>query len=394
MRGKAVLGAVFATLACAVPGALAAPAQATLVGWGFNRHGELGGGFGGRAHLPLIDPQSLAGAVEVVSSWESSYALMGDGTVWAWGAGWMGQLGNGERGTELAPVQVQGLTGVKQIAAGDAHAIALLSGGRVATWGGNMWGTLGNGTSGNGSAALRYTSDVPVYLDVQNAVAVAAGGSDDAAMLADGTVLAWGENSSGQLGDGTKADKDVPTPVPGLSNVRALAIGGSSSHGGHILALLGDGTVRALGSNSHGELGDGTTTERHSPVRVPGLSGVVAISTSIDHSMALLANGSVVAWGADSFGQLGVRPTQICARGSLCVPVPARTGVSGTAISAGRLYSLVLSGGQLLAFGCNRMLTLGHAGPSTTKPALVPGLSRVSAFDAGEFHALAVGAFG
>src|SRR5579871_1214991 len=112
MRGKAVLGAVFATLACAVPGALAAPAQATLVGWGFNRHGELGGGFGGRAHLPLIDPQSLAGAVEVVSSWESSYALMGDGTVWAWGAGWMGQLGNGERGTELAPVQVQGLTGV------------------------------------------------------------------------------------------------------------------------------------------------------------------------------------------------------------------------------------------------------------------------------------------
>jgi alpha-tubulin suppressor-like RCC1 family protein len=390
MRATAVLGAVLATLA----GALAAPAQATLVGWGFNRHGELGGGFSGRAHLPVSAPPSIAGAVQVVSSWQSSYALMGDGTVWAWGQGWMGQLGNGERGTELAPVQVQGLTGVKQIAAGDAHVIALLSDGRVATWGGNMWGTLGNGTSGNGSAALRFTSDVPVYLGVHGAVAVAAGGADDAVLLADGTVLAWGENTSGQLGDGTKTAKDVPTPVPGLVNVRALAIGGSSSHGGHILALLSDGTVRSLGSNSHGELGDGTTTERHSPVRVLGVSGAVAISTSLDHSMALLANGSVVAWGADSFGQLGVRPTQTCSKASLCVPLPTRTGVTGTAISAGRLYSLVLSGGQLLAFGCNRMLTLGRAGSSTTKPVLVPGLSHVSAFDAGEFHALAVGTFG
>jgi len=75
------------------------------------------------------------------------------------------------------------------------------------------------------------------------------------------------------------------------------------------------------------------------------------------------------------------------------VPVPTRTGVAGTAISAGRLYSLVLCGGRLLAFGCNRILTLGHAGPSTTKPALVPVLSHVTVFDAGEFHALAAGAF-
>jgi alpha-tubulin suppressor-like RCC1 family protein len=385
MRAKAALVTMIGALA------LAAPAHAAVIGWGFNGKGELGGGFKGMPHLPIEAPPSVAGAVQVVSTYFTSYALMPDGTVWAWGGNDYGQLGDGDRTNQLVPVQVHGLTGVRQIAAGAATAIALLSDGRVATWGGNAWGTLGNGTTGAGSGDVRFSSTLPVFPAIRGATAVAAGGADDAAILSDGTVLAWGENSSGQLGDGTTVAKDVPTPVSGLGSVRAVALGGGASRGAHMLALLADGTVRATGSNAHGELGLGTTTAVDAPVKVPGLQGVVAVSASLDHSMALLSSGAVMAWGGDTFGQLGVKATARCHRGSACVPYPIRTGVSGSAIAAGRLFSLVVSGGQVLAFGYNAQLQLGLEGPSRTKAVAVPGLSGVTAVSASELHSLALG---
>ncbi len=389
MKVTAALGAVIATVV------LAAPANASLVGWGANGHGELGGGFEGPPHVPLGAGAPLGDAVQVVSTYFSSYALMPDGTVWAWGGNVWGQLGDGDRVTHVAPVQVHGLTGVKEIAAGGAHAIALLSNGHVATWGADGWGTLGNGTSAHGQKGTgNQPGLVPVFLNVQGVVAVAAGGADDAALLANGTVLAWGENRNGQLGDGTTEEKDVPTPVAGLTSVRAIALGGESSLGGHLLALRSDGTVWAAGGNGRGQLGDGTTANRSVPVRVAGLSGVSTISASADHNLALLSDGSVMAWGGDTFGQLGVRPTAVCHRTDLCTLVPVRTGLSATAISAGRLYSLVVSRGQVLAFGYNRRLLLGQVGPARTKPTLVPGLSGVSEIAAGEFHSLALGALG
>jgi alpha-tubulin suppressor-like RCC1 family protein len=389
MKVTAALGAAIATFA------LAAPANASLVGWGANGHGELGAGYEGPPHVPVEARPSLAGAVQVVSTYFSSYALMPDGTVWAWGGNVWGQLGDGDRVTHVAPVQVQGLTGVKELAAGGAHAIAVLANGRVATWGADGWGTLGNGTSAHGQKGTgNQPGLVPVYPNIQGAVAVAAGGGDDAALLANGTVLAWGENRNGQLGDGTTEEKDVPTPVAGLTGVRAIALGGESSLGGHLLALRNDGTVWGAGGNGRGQLGDGTTTDRHVPVRVAVLSGVSAISASSDHNLALLSDGSVMAWGGDTFGQLGVRPTAVCHRTDLCDLTPVRTGVTATAIGAGRLYSLVLSRGQVLAFGYDRRLLLGQAGSGSTKPTLVPGLSGVRQIAAGEFHSLALGALG
>lgn len=389
MKVTAALGAVIAMLA------LAGTANASLLGWGDNGHGELGAGFNGPPHLPVEAAPSLDGAVQVASTYFSSYALMADGTVWAWGGNLWGQLGDGDRATHIAPVQVQGLTGVTQIAAGGAHAIALLADGRVATWGADGWGTLGNGTTAHGRRGSgNQPALVPVFPNVQGAVAVAAGGADDAVLLSNGTVLAWGENRSGQLGDGTTEEKDVPTPVAGLADVQAIALGGESSLGGHLLALRTDGTVWAAGGNGHGQLGDGTTTNSSVAVRVSGLSGVSAVSASADHSLALLSEGEVMAWGADAFGQLGVRPRTVCRRASLCDLVPVPVGVSATAIAAGRLYSLVVSRGQVLAFGDDRRLLLGQAGPPRTKPTLVPGLSGVSAIAAGEFHSLALGALG
>ncbi|MBW7927619.1 MAG: RCC1 repeat-containing protein, partial [Fimbriimonadaceae bacterium] len=94
------------------------------------------------------------------------------------------------------------------------------------------------------------------------------------AVLGNGTVVAWGSNSRGQLGDGTTSDRNVPAPVPGLDNVVAVA-GGMF----HSLALRADGTVWAWGANESGQLGDGTTQDRTTPVRVSSLAGVVQIAT-------------------------------------------------------------------------------------------------------------------
>jgi alpha-tubulin suppressor-like RCC1 family protein len=390
MRTLAALGAVIAAFA------VTAPADASLIGWGMNGHGELGTGSKGPPQGPVQAEPSLTGAVQVVSTYFTSYALMPDGTVWAWGGNVWGQLGDGDRVTQLTPVAVHGLTGVKEIAAGGAHAIALLSNGRVATWGADGWGTLGNGTTAHGRPGTGVQPGlVPLLLPIQGAVAVAASGADDAVLLGNGTVLAWGENRDGQLGDGTTEEKDVPTPVAGLTGVRAIALGGESSLGGHLLALRSDGTVWAAGGNARGQLGDGTMIDRSVAVKVATISGVTAISTSADHSLALLSDGSVWAWGGDTFGQLGVKATTLCNRGNWCVPAPARTAVNGTAISAGRLYSLVISRGQVLAFGDDNRLLLGLTGASSrTKPTVVPGVTGVTAIAAGEFHSLAIGVLG
>jgi len=384
MRTRVALGALIAALVAA------APAGASIVGWGYNQKGELGAGFISKPHLPVEGPPALAGATQIVSTYFSSYALMPDGTVWSWGDGFFGELGSGQRvRAQLTPVRVLGLAGVKQIAAGGAHVIALLSDGRVATWGGDYFGTLGIGTHGHGTPGFTI-SDVPLFPDVHGAVAVAAGGGDDAAVLSNGTVLAWGENAAGQLGDGTREEKDVPTPVLGATGVRSVAIGGVSSHAGHMLLLLANGTVLAVGANVRGELGDGTTVGRVVPALVPGLFNVTAVSASIDHSMALLTNGSVFAWGGDEVGQIGVAATASCQKHG-CVTRPVFTGASGSAIAAGRGYSLVVWHGEVLAFGLNQYLQLGQIGPSRTRPTPVPGVSGATSVSAGEFHSLALG---
>jgi len=108
-------------------------------------------------------------------------------------------------------------------------------------------------------------------------------------VLADGTLMAWGYNASGQLGDGTTTEEHTPIPVGGLAGGIAVAAGES-----HSLALLADGTVASWGNNTFGELGDGTTTERHKPVQVSDLSKVVAIAAGEFHSLAVLSTG--VSW--------------------------------------------------------------------------------------------------
>jgi alpha-tubulin suppressor-like RCC1 family protein len=375
---------------------------AHAVGWGLNDHGQLGGGYRNELSTVPVAVPGLGSLLQVAATFDS-FALESDGIVRSWGGNFFGQLGDGVRSKlpSLAPTAVSGLTGVKQIAVGGSHAMALLSNGTVATWGGNLFGQLGNGTTAEGHETSEHiSSPVPIVLPgVSGVVSIAAGGADDAALLGNGTVLAWGENKYGVLGDGTTSEKDVPTLVRGLTGVKAIALGGSPSDGAHLLALLGNGTVMALGDNRFGQLGDGSTAiDSVTPVAVKGLSGVKAIAAGYSHSMALLENGTVVTWGSDKFGQLGVGPVHETCTNTIgtatvsCSRVPVTVALhNASAITAGLNFSLALSGGAVLSWGANENGQLGDGNKNNSStPVSVSGLSGVAQISAGEYHSLAL----
>jgi alpha-tubulin suppressor-like RCC1 family protein len=368
------------------------PPGLAAAAWGQNGHGELGVGYrNGFSTLPL-SVRGLSGIQSLAAGYNFSLALLGDGTLRSWGGNTFAQLGDGLRTESYGPVPVAGLSGVKAIAVGGANAMALLGNGTVVTWGGNAWGELGNGTTGKG---IENGTASPVPIPVKGlggVVAIAAGGADDVALLSNGTLMAWGENHNGQLGDGTTVEKDVPTPVRGLSGVRAVAVGGQASHGGHIMALLGNGTVMSVGENQSGQLGDGSTTSSSVPVSVKGLSGVTAIAANVSHSMALLADGTVRTWGEDQYGELGVGPAPQTCAGTPCSTVPVAVSLQKvTAISAGWRFSRAVSGGTVSAWGWNDLGQLGD-GTTTNSPVPVPvsGLGEVAGIAAGEQHSLAL----
>ncbi|MGE5549953.1 MAG: PKD domain-containing protein [Bacteroidota bacterium] len=256
--------------------------------------------------------------MEAISGGEYySLGLKRDGTIWAWGINDNGQLGDGTTANSAIPLQVKGiggagyLTEIADIFGARRHALAVGRDGTVYAWGNNSDGQLGNGTIS--SSLLPSQVLGPGGGGLLTGVTKACGGYfHSLALKADGTVWAWGKNNYGQLGDGTTTGKSTPVQVKGpggagfLTNVVAI---GSGAY--HSLAVKADGTVWAWGNNQLNQLGDGTATHRYTPVQVKGpggagyLTGVTAVSGGNYHAIALKGDGTVWAWGYNNHGQLG-----------------------------------------------------------------------------------------
>jgi hypothetical protein len=223
-----------------------------------------------------VQVNGLSDVKAVASGGAHSLALKNDGTLWAWGYNYFGQLGDNTNTNSNVPVQVSNLSGVQAIAAGSLHhSLALKNDGTLWAWGANGTGQLGDGTNAD--------SNTPVQVDGLSGVqAIAAGDFHSLALKNDGTLWAWGNNDLGQLGDGTNADSNTPVQVNGLSGVQAIA-----GSWGHSLALKNDGTLWAWGANWIGQLGDGTNSNSNTPVQVSNLSGVQAIAAGGDYSLAI-----------------------------------------------------------------------------------------------------------
>jgi hypothetical protein len=178
------------------------------------------------------------------------------------------QLGDGSTTDRTTPIQVSGLSDVVAVAGGAGHSLAVLADGTVWAWGLNNYGQLGDGTTTHRTTPVQVSS-------LTGVVTIACGGNHTLALKSDGTVYAWGYNTNGQLGDGTTTNRYTPAQVSSLTGVVSVACGYY-----HTLALKSDGTVYAWGRNSYGQLGDGTTTQRTTPVQVQG--GPINVSTNTD----------------------------------------------------------------------------------------------------------------
>lgn len=235
----------------------------TIACWGRNSAGQVGNGMSGDDALRPAEVTGITDAVSVACGHSHTCALSEDGAVRCWGSNSAGQLGNGgTSSSEPSPVAVMGLVDAVQITAGTFHSCALRSTGDVVCWGGNDFGQLGDGSM----AASPVPAAVPGPSD---AVEVSAGSLHTCARHDTGTLRCWGQNAEGQLGDGTTTNSDVPLPLD-LTNVVEVACGGNFTCARHASDAE---TVEVLcwGNNLTGQLGDGTMDDSPDPVMVVGL---------------------------------------------------------------------------------------------------------------------------
>ncbi|CAB4123042.1 Regulator of chromosome condensation, RCC1 [uncultured Caudovirales phage] len=334
--------------------AILADGTGSLYTWGYNGYGQLGTGLTRIVSSPVSISSTLSWSRISMGS-SHVLAIKSDGSLWTWGSNDYGQLGNNQTGSyPNIPTQI-GSSSWSAVSAGSLYSMALLATtGALYTWGLNGSGQLGDGTTVSKSS--------PVHIGVLSYSAISAGAVHSMALQATtGALYAWGNNSAGQLGNLSTVATSSPVHV-GVLSYSAISAGGY-----HSMAILagGTGALYAWGNNSLGQLGDLTSVSKSSPIHV-GVLSYSAISAGSYHSMAILAGGTgaLYTWGDNTYGEMGDGTT-------VAKLSPVHIGVlSYSAISAGQSYSMgKISTGLIYAWGYN---TNGQLGLGTTTTMSVP----------------------
>lgn len=333
--------------------------------WGSNAGGQLGDGTttDRTTPTPVI---GITNAVAVAAGWGFTCALLSDGGIKCWGRNYYGYLGDGTTTDRLTPVRVSGIADGVGLAAGGGHSCARLSGGTVKCWGENDKGTLGDGTT---TARLAPVS----VADITNAINIGAGEHHTCAALADGTTRCWGYNGYRQIA-GPALEPEIvstPFPVPGITDAIGLT-GGVT----HTCALLVAGDIKCWGFNPYGQFGDGTSENDfvdRPPPAVSGITNAISIAAGAHHTCAILSDGAAKCWGYNYFGPVGDGTTT-----NRLTPVSVSGITNALSVTAGKLdhTCATLSDGGAKCWGRNFEGELGDCsiGSYRTTPVRVVGL--------------------
>ncbi|AEC02609.1 fimbrillin family protein [Parasphaerochaeta coccoides] len=330
----------------------------TLWATGDNYYGQLGD----KTMPTRTTPVRVSLDVAAVSAGEShTMILKKNGTLWATGRNNYGQLGDATRISRYIPVQVKVstsltdfMTDVVAVSTGERHTMILKKDGTLWATGDNEFGQVGDKTM------TTKTTPVRMGLDV---AAVSAGATHTMILKKDGTLWATGRNYSGQLGDDTRTDRRMPVLVMSIgSDVAAVSAGAT-----HTMILKKDGTLWATGDNSYGQLGIGNNEDKNTPVKV--MTDVKAVSAGVSHTMILKKDGTLWATGNNEYGQLGLGDSG--SRTHRCTPKQVTSMGSDVAeVSAGAELTMILKkDGTLWATGRNRF---GQRGDGDTSEKTTP----------------------
>jgi alpha-tubulin suppressor-like RCC1 family protein len=291
-----------------------------------------------------------------------------DGSAWCWGKNDKGQLGIGERSSmEYAPRQVvdEGHDWA-EIIGGRRHTCGRTRDGAVWCWGGNDAGQLGDGTL--------QDSDTPVQVVLlgHDVASLSVARDHGCAHKTDGTLWCWGKNDHGQLGDGTILSRSAPVEVAAMSNDVARVAGGVRSQS--TCAISNSGALWCWGGNSHGQLGDGTTTDRRAPVPVSTDASGASFTTMTDvcsgqrHTCARRVDGTLWCWGDDTHNQIGDGNSSTTRVRTRPVPVAFAGQAAAGGLACGDHHTCALrTDGTLWCWGRNQDGQLG-SGAYTPAP--------------------------
>ena len=276
----------------------------TLFTWGDNYFGQLGNGTQTNKYVATQESTEATDWNSTVGGGKHTIAIKAGGTLWAWGYNLRGQLGDDTSTGKSVPTQEgTNATNWSSITAGYEYSAAINDLGELYTWGHNDYGQDGNGTTGG-----QIEIPTQVGLDT-NWTSVASGGWHTAAIQTGGTLLTWGRNHYGQLGNGTTTDTNTPAAVTAGAGFHWDSVSVSDNHTVAIKVEDADDTNRTLwawGWNVDGQLGTGDMVDHHVPVQVGTDSDWASVSASDTHTVALKSNGELWSWGSNIYGQVGL----------------------------------------------------------------------------------------